>query len=222
MPFGATRELSQLLGRDSLEPQEYIEAGDQVVVIARLVGRGKASGVEVTRTWAYVWTLRAGRALRMEDTQTEQKPSKPQVTAIVADRIRRCSRSRSCPACGAGPRLTLTGMRRPRPGARGTGTRTLALCSTSCQMPWRSSILCFQPMIAVSSCSGWTQDRGSCGQRSHDDPLAPTRPRGARAALQVDDVKGVERNPSGDQAVSPAGSGRDHVLAAGGRDACRR
>jgi ketosteroid isomerase-like protein len=36
------------------------------VVVARLVGRGKKSGVEVTREWAYVWTLRHGRALRME------------------------------------------------------------------------------------------------------------------------------------------------------------
>jgi ketosteroid isomerase-like protein len=48
------------------EPQEYIEAGEQVVVIAHLVGRGKSSGVEVTRTWAYVLTLRGHRALRME------------------------------------------------------------------------------------------------------------------------------------------------------------
>ncbi len=48
------------------EPQEYIEAGDQVIVVARLVGRGKSSGIEVERTWAYVWALRAGRALRME------------------------------------------------------------------------------------------------------------------------------------------------------------
>jgi ketosteroid isomerase-like protein len=48
------------------EPQEYIEAGEQVVVIARLVGRGKSSGVEVRRTWSYVWTLRGRKALRME------------------------------------------------------------------------------------------------------------------------------------------------------------
>jgi ketosteroid isomerase-like protein len=48
------------------EPQEYIEAGEQVVVIAHLVGRGKSSGVEVTRIWAYVWTLRGHKALRME------------------------------------------------------------------------------------------------------------------------------------------------------------
>ncbi len=48
------------------EPQEYLDAGDRVVVLARLVGRGKSSGVAVERTWAYVWTLRDGKALRME------------------------------------------------------------------------------------------------------------------------------------------------------------
>jgi ketosteroid isomerase-like protein len=36
------------------------------VVVADLVGRGKASGVAVERTWAYVWTIRAGKALRMD------------------------------------------------------------------------------------------------------------------------------------------------------------
>ena len=48
------------------EPQEYIDAGDQVIVVARLVGRGKSSGVDVEREWSYVWTLRGGRARRME------------------------------------------------------------------------------------------------------------------------------------------------------------
>ncbi len=48
------------------EPQEYIDAGDQVVVVARLVGRGKSSGAAVERTWSYVWTVRDRRALRMD------------------------------------------------------------------------------------------------------------------------------------------------------------
>jgi uncharacterized protein len=47
------------------EPQEYIDAGNRVVVVARLIGQGKRSGVQVTRTWAYVWTLRDRKALRM-------------------------------------------------------------------------------------------------------------------------------------------------------------
>jgi ketosteroid isomerase-like protein len=49
-----------------VEPQEYIDAGDQVIVVAHLVGRGKSSGVDVEREWSYVWTLRGGRAQRME------------------------------------------------------------------------------------------------------------------------------------------------------------
>jgi ketosteroid isomerase-like protein len=48
------------------EPEEYIDAGDRVVVIARLIGEGKSSGVAVERTWSYVWTVKDGKALRME------------------------------------------------------------------------------------------------------------------------------------------------------------
>jgi ketosteroid isomerase-like protein len=49
----------------SFKPLEYIDAGARVVVVARLVGRGKKSGVEVRRTWAYVWTFRGQKALSM-------------------------------------------------------------------------------------------------------------------------------------------------------------
>jgi ketosteroid isomerase-like protein len=49
----------------SFQPLEYVDAGDRVVVVARLQGIGKKSGVEVTRTWAYVWTLRGQKALSM-------------------------------------------------------------------------------------------------------------------------------------------------------------
>ena len=49
-----------------IEPIEFVDAGDQVVVVARLVGRGKGSGVDVEREWAYVWTLREGKVLRMD------------------------------------------------------------------------------------------------------------------------------------------------------------
>jgi ketosteroid isomerase-like protein len=49
-----------------IQPEEYIDAGDQIIVVARFVGRGKSSGVDVDRIWAYVWTIRDGKALRME------------------------------------------------------------------------------------------------------------------------------------------------------------
>jgi ketosteroid isomerase-like protein len=65
--FGKARDALCLVVREEIrfEPQEFIDADDRVVVVARLVGRGKRSGVDVSRTWAYVWTLRGGKALRM-------------------------------------------------------------------------------------------------------------------------------------------------------------
>jgi len=59
------RSFAKHWGQISFEPLEYIDAGERVVVVARLVGRGKKSGVEVRRTWAYVWILRGKKALSM-------------------------------------------------------------------------------------------------------------------------------------------------------------
>lgn len=43
---------------------EFIEAGDEVVVLMRWHGRGKGSGVEVDGQGAHVWWLRDGKAIR--------------------------------------------------------------------------------------------------------------------------------------------------------------
>ncbi len=45
------------------EPERYIDAGDDVVVIAVARGRG-ASGVETTWRQGYVWTVKGGQAVR--------------------------------------------------------------------------------------------------------------------------------------------------------------
>jgi ketosteroid isomerase-like protein len=55
------------------EPQEYIDAGDRVVVVARLIGRGKTSGVAVERVWAYVWTVHERKALRMDGYSSREE-----------------------------------------------------------------------------------------------------------------------------------------------------
>jgi ketosteroid isomerase-like protein len=44
------------------EPQRYLEAGPSVVVLARLVARGSASGVHLERDVAHLWTFDNGRA----------------------------------------------------------------------------------------------------------------------------------------------------------------
>ena len=46
------------------EPGELVDAGDRVVVVGRMVGKGRGSGVEVERDFAGVWTVRDGRIVR--------------------------------------------------------------------------------------------------------------------------------------------------------------
>jgi ketosteroid isomerase-like protein len=53
-----------------LEPQEFVDAGDKVVVSVRLVGIGKESGVETTANAAHVWTFRDGKIIRQTTFQT--------------------------------------------------------------------------------------------------------------------------------------------------------
>jgi ketosteroid isomerase-like protein len=51
----------------TLEPLEYIDAGDdKVVVVARLSARGKESGVAVERLDGMVWTIRDGMTVRLD------------------------------------------------------------------------------------------------------------------------------------------------------------
>jgi ketosteroid isomerase-like protein len=49
-----------------LVPEEFLDAGDRVVVVFRFRGRGRESGIEVDERLAHLWTIRDGRAIRME------------------------------------------------------------------------------------------------------------------------------------------------------------
>ena len=55
------------------EQNEFIDAGDRVVVIGRLVGKGKGSGVEVARPNATVLTIRNGLLIRSETSFTDRR-----------------------------------------------------------------------------------------------------------------------------------------------------
>ena len=48
------------------EPERFVEAGDRVVVVIRMRGRGKESGVPVEDRIAHLWTLREGKAWRLQ------------------------------------------------------------------------------------------------------------------------------------------------------------
>ncbi|HEU0023515.1 MAG TPA: nuclear transport factor 2 family protein [Thermoleophilaceae bacterium] len=49
-----------------LVPEEFIGVGNRVVVVFRFTGTGRESGVPIDEQLAHVWTIRDGKALRME------------------------------------------------------------------------------------------------------------------------------------------------------------
>ena len=49
-----------------LEVEDYVDAGDRVVVIINQRGRSKGTGIPVEMRFAQMWTLRDGRATRMQ------------------------------------------------------------------------------------------------------------------------------------------------------------
>jgi uncharacterized protein len=54
------------------DPERIVERGEQVVVLVRLRGKGR-DGIEVERPFAHVWTMRGGRAVRIDGFADQQK-----------------------------------------------------------------------------------------------------------------------------------------------------
>jgi ketosteroid isomerase-like protein len=50
----------------SLVPEEYVDAGDRVAVVFRFRGTGRGSGMEVDEQLVHLWTIRDGKAVRMD------------------------------------------------------------------------------------------------------------------------------------------------------------
>ncbi len=47
--------------------EEFIDADDRVVIVCWQGGRGNVSGAEVERAWAQIYTVRNGKAVRIEN-----------------------------------------------------------------------------------------------------------------------------------------------------------
>jgi ketosteroid isomerase-like protein len=52
------------------EADEFVDAGDRVVAVTRLVARSHTTGLEFEQGVAMVWTLRDGRAVRLDPYAT--------------------------------------------------------------------------------------------------------------------------------------------------------
>src|SRR2546423_14160017 len=55
---------SDALEEIRIEPEEFIDAGDQVVVPVRIIARGRGSGIEAEQRVTQVWALRNGLSVR--------------------------------------------------------------------------------------------------------------------------------------------------------------
>jgi ketosteroid isomerase-like protein len=60
-----------------LQPEKFLEKGDQVIAFIRATGRGEASRAEMDISIAGVWTLRMAWWCAGGLSQIEAKPSKP-------------------------------------------------------------------------------------------------------------------------------------------------
>ena len=50
-----------------LEPEEFLDAGDQVVVMARAGGLARASGIEVLDLFGHLWTVRGSKIVHFKE-----------------------------------------------------------------------------------------------------------------------------------------------------------
>jgi ketosteroid isomerase-like protein len=55
------------------EPEELIEAGDRVVAVIRMTGRGKGSGIQTRARGANVFTIHAGKIVRIQVFQDKRE-----------------------------------------------------------------------------------------------------------------------------------------------------
>jgi ketosteroid isomerase-like protein len=61
------RSLEDSFSEVQLMVEEIVDAGDQVMMLAAVRGRGRESGLEVeSPSFGWVWTARGGKALRVE------------------------------------------------------------------------------------------------------------------------------------------------------------
>jgi uncharacterized protein len=68
--FQGSQEAVEAFQDYRVEPQQFIDAGDAVVVPVRISGRGRASGAMLEVHLIHVWVLRNGRAIRNEIYRT--------------------------------------------------------------------------------------------------------------------------------------------------------
>jgi ketosteroid isomerase-like protein len=66
----ATEDAQEAFEEYHVEPEEFIDAGEAVVVPVRISGRGRASGAQLETHLAHLWVFRDGKIVRGEVYRT--------------------------------------------------------------------------------------------------------------------------------------------------------
>jgi uncharacterized protein len=61
----------EVIDRYVIEPSEYLDLGEYVVVVARIAARGRGSGVEITDSEAWLYRFRDGKAIEYRECGTK-------------------------------------------------------------------------------------------------------------------------------------------------------
>jgi ketosteroid isomerase-like protein len=67
------RVVRETYGDFKVRVERYVDAGEEVVVLAQYKGSGGASGVPVSGEHGYVWTVRDGQAVRFQWFQSHRE-----------------------------------------------------------------------------------------------------------------------------------------------------
>lgn len=67
------RVVRETYGDFRVQVERYVDAGEEVVVLAQYKGSGGGSGVPVSGEHGYVWTVRDGQAVRFQWFQSHRE-----------------------------------------------------------------------------------------------------------------------------------------------------
>jgi ketosteroid isomerase-like protein len=69
----ASEEVQEAFDDYRVEPEEFIDAGNAVVVLAHISGRGRASGMTLDTRLAHLWVFRGDKVVRGEVYRTAEE-----------------------------------------------------------------------------------------------------------------------------------------------------
>jgi len=70
---GAVRRIFEVYENFRVEAEEFIDAGDMVVVVARSSGTARGSKMQLDQRFAFVWTVDKGKLVRTEVFQDRRE-----------------------------------------------------------------------------------------------------------------------------------------------------